>query len=162
MSTVPTESSTTWTGPRHPRAHYPTRRATMPGGYMLLPPSLHSQCAIVSSRMEQPGSSLPCPIPGYVASCKVSTTTCQSTVRPLINIDGRPCQLSVWSRFIQTISPFLVPGRGTLFGWWTHPEPWWTHHHKFAFTFESKAHNQCTHHSFEKEMIFEFLSRTKQ
>jgi hypothetical protein len=39
----------------------------------------------------------------------------QQSVRSLIDTDGRPCLLSTWSRFIQTIFPFLVPDRGTLF-----------------------------------------------
>jgi hypothetical protein len=154
MSTGPTESSTTWTGLHHPRAHYPTTRATMPGGYMLLPPSLHSQCVIVSSRMEKPGSSLPYPIPGYVASCNVSTTIGQSTVRSLTNINGRPCLLSVWSRFIQTLSPFLVPSRDTLFEWRVHSgrRGFIT---LFCFDFlNQKAHNQCSTSFFLKTKDF--------
>jgi hypothetical protein len=63
----------------------------------------------------------------------------QQSVRSLIDTDGRPCLLNIWSRFIQTIFPFLVPGRGTLF-WMMNPlRPKWNHHHKFALIFETKS-----------------------
>jgi hypothetical protein len=38
----------------------------------------------------------------------------QQSVRSLIDTDGRPCLLSVWSRFIQTLAHFWYPA-GVLF-----------------------------------------------
>jgi hypothetical protein len=59
--------------------------------------------------------------------------------RSLIDTDGRPCPLIVWSRCIQTIFPFFVPGRGTLFRMMNPLRPKWNHHHKFALIFEMKG-----------------------
>ena len=59
--------------------------------------------------------------------------------RSLIDTDGRPRPLSVWSRCIQTIFPFLVPDRGTLFRMMNPLRPKWNHHHKFALIFETKG-----------------------
>jgi hypothetical protein len=40
----------------------------------------------------------------------------QQSERSLSDTDERPFLLSVWSRFIPTILPFLVPDRGTFSG----------------------------------------------
>jgi hypothetical protein len=63
----------------------------------------------------------------------------QQSERSLSDTDGRPFLLSVWSRFIPTILPFLVPGRGTLFLMMNPLRPKGNHHHKFALIFETKS-----------------------
>jgi hypothetical protein len=49
------------------------RPASCHGGYTLLSPSLHSHCVVAFLVLVQLRLGLPCPIPGYVDSCKFST-----------------------------------------------------------------------------------------
>jgi hypothetical protein len=81
----------------------------------------------------------------------------QQSVRSLIDTDGRPCLLSVWSRFIQTISHFWYPA-GVLFSkWWTHSSQSGIITISLLWFLKRKAHNQCsTIVLFENKWFFSF------
>ena len=153
MSTVPTESSTTWTGPRHPRAHY------LPG--VLCARRVHATLAI---------SPLPvrdCLFTYGIVEFKLTlshTRVCcylqslnhNRPVNGMILNRHRRATMSAQRQagFIQTLSPFLVPGRGTLFEWRVHFGCRGFITLVCFYFWIKKPITNVPHHSFWKQMIF--------
>jgi hypothetical protein len=78
----------------------------VPGGYTPLPPSLHSQCAIVFSHMGVAGFRLT--HDEVCGQLKGPRSTGLQSVRSLIDTDGRPVQLNVWSHFKQILKVWYL------------------------------------------------------